>query len=57
MFLVTLNIGAVVGAIIGGQLADKFGSRKVLVAFLIIAFAALTHILKLVGGVPKVSDH
>ncbi|WP_169816003.1 hypothetical protein [Domibacillus aminovorans] len=42
MFLMTLNIGAVVEAIIGGPLADKFGSRKVLVAFLIMAFAALT---------------
>ncbi|WMX58120.1 MFS transporter [Peribacillus sp. R9-11] len=41
-FLVTLNLGAVSGAIVGGKLADRFGSKVVLVSFLVIGFAALT---------------
>ena len=36
LFLVTLNLGGVTGAIFGGKLADKFGSRKVLLVFFII---------------------
>ncbi|WP_042350771.1 MFS transporter [Bacillus massiliigorillae] len=40
-FLIVLNVGAVIGAIGGGQLADKLGSRKVLVVFFIIAFISL----------------
>jgi len=42
LFLITLNLGGVTGAIFGGKLADKFGSRPVLVTFFIIAFCALT---------------
>ena len=42
LFLVTLNLGAVVGAIVGGKLADAYGSRKVLVVFFILGFVALT---------------
>ena len=42
MFLVTLNLGAVVGAIVGGKLADRFGSKVVLISFLILGFTTLT---------------
>ncbi len=42
LFLITLNIGGVTGAIFGGKLADRFGSRPVLVTFFIVAFCALT---------------
>ncbi|MEI3614280.1 MFS transporter [Pseudogracilibacillus sp. SO30301A] len=42
LFLITLNLGAVVGAIFGGKLADRFGSRKVLITFFIIGFLSLT---------------
>lgn len=42
MLLVTLNLGAVVGAIVGGKLADRFGSKVVLVSFLILGFGTLT---------------
>ncbi|MGD8189444.1 MFS transporter [Brevibacillus ginsengisoli] len=41
-FLLTLNIGAVIGAICGGKLADQFGARKVLITFFLIAFTSLT---------------
>ncbi|WP_248930518.1 MFS transporter [Paenibacillus hamazuiensis] len=40
-FLITLNAGAVIGAIGGGKLADRFGARKVLVIFFFIAFLSL----------------
>ncbi|ADU93897.1 MULTISPECIES: MFS transporter [Geobacillus] len=40
-FLVTLNSGAVIGAIIGGRLADLFGARKILILFFVIAFLTL----------------
>ncbi|WP_318509075.1 aromatic acid/H+ symport family MFS transporter [Bacillus sp. T3] len=42
LFLVTLNLGAVTGAIFGGKLADKFGSRKVLAVSFILGFLSLT---------------
>ncbi|WP_026684254.1 MFS transporter [Heyndrickxia coagulans] len=42
LFLITLNLGAVTGAIFGGKLADRFGSRTVLITFFIAGFAALT---------------
>ena len=41
LFLVTLNLGGVTGAIFGGKLADKFGSRKVLLVFFIFGFLSL----------------
>ncbi|QGQ45347.1 MFS transporter [Metabacillus sediminilitoris] len=40
-FLLTLNIGAVIGAITGGKLADRFGSRKVLISYFLLAFVSL----------------
>jgi MFS transporter, AAHS family, benzoate transport protein len=42
MFLITLNLGGVTGAIFGGKLADKFGSRRVLIIFFIFGFLSLT---------------
>ncbi len=48
MFLFTLNIGAIVGAIAGGRLADRFGSKPVLVVF--FAFGAIC--LSLLGFKP-----
>lgn len=42
VFLITLNLGGVSGAIFGGKLADQFGSRKVLIVFYSIGFIALT---------------
>ena len=42
LFLVTLNLGAVTGAILGGKIADAIGSRKVLVTFFILGFVSLT---------------
>ncbi|MFP7159195.1 aromatic acid/H+ symport family MFS transporter [Priestia aryabhattai] len=42
LFLITLNLGAVVGSIFGGKLADRFGSRKILITFFILGFLSLT---------------
>ncbi|WP_244525394.1 aromatic acid/H+ symport family MFS transporter [Bacillus sp. 166amftsu] len=42
LFLITLNLGAVVGAIFGGKLADRFGSRKILITFFVLGFLSLT---------------
>lgn len=42
LFLVTLNLGGVTGAIFGGKLADNFGSRKVLVTGFLLGFISLT---------------
>lgn len=42
LFLITLNLGGVTGAIFGGKLCDKFGSRRVLVVFFTIGFLSLT---------------
>ena len=42
LFLVTLNLGAVTGAILGGKIADMIGSRKVLVTFFFLGFVSLT---------------
>ena len=42
LFLVTLNLGGVTGAIFGGKLADKFGSRKVLLVFFIFRVLILS---------------
>ncbi|MEY8190170.1 MFS transporter [Peribacillus simplex] len=41
-FLVVLNLGAVFGAIVGGKLADRYGSKGILVTFLVIGFITLT---------------
>lgn len=40
-FLLVLNVGAVIGAITGGKLADRFGSRKVLISYFLLAFTSL----------------
>lgn len=42
LFLITLNLGAVIGAISGGKLADKFGSRFILLFFFTFGFLALS---------------
>lgn len=42
MFLLILNFGAIFGAIFGGRLADKFGSKSVLIGFFIAAATSLT---------------
>lgn len=41
MFLMVLNIGAIVGAVGGGWLADRFSLRSVLVSFFLLASASL----------------
>lgn len=41
MFLMVLNIGAIVGAVGGGWLADRFSLRSVLVSFFILASTSL----------------
>jgi len=40
-FLVVLNIGGTVGALVGGWLGDRFGNRVVLVVFFALAVLAL----------------
>ncbi|GGO79844.1 MFS transporter [Marinobacterium nitratireducens] len=42
MFLMVLNIGAIIGAVGGGWLADRFSLRSVLVVFFILGSASLT---------------
>lgn len=42
MFLMVLNIGAIVGAVGGGWLADRFNPRSVLVIFFILAAVSLS---------------
>jgi AAHS family benzoate transporter-like MFS transporter len=42
MFLITLNLGGVIGSIFGGKLADQLGSRKVLLVFYLLGFLSLT---------------
>lgn len=42
LFLTTLNLGAVIGAIFGGKLADKFGSRFILLFFFTFGFLSLS---------------
>lgn len=42
MFLMVLNIGAIVGAVGGGWLADKFPPRRVLSLFFIIAACSIS---------------
>lgn len=42
LFLIVLNLGGVTGAIIGGKLADHYGSRKVLVIAYFLGFLSLT---------------
>jgi len=41
MFLMVLNIGAIVGAVGGGWLADRFSLRSVLVSFFILGSGSL----------------
>jgi len=41
MFLMVLNIGAIIGAVGGGRLADRFSLRSVLISFFILGTAAL----------------
>lgn len=41
-FLVVLNLVAVFGAIVGGKLADRYGSKGILITFLVIGFITLT---------------
>ena len=41
MFLMVLNIGAIIGAVGGGRLADKFSLRSVLISFFILGTTAL----------------
>ncbi|RHW31780.1 MFS transporter [Lysinibacillus yapensis] len=42
VFLLVLNFGAIFGAIFGGQLADRFGSKVILIAFFLGASTSLT---------------
>lgn len=42
MFLFVLNFGAIFGAIFGGWAADRWGSKKVLIVFYLLAAASLT---------------
>ena len=42
MFLLTLNIGGIIGAIFGGWLADKVGSKKVLITIFLLGGLSLT---------------
>ncbi len=42
MFLFVLNFGAIFGAIFGGWAADRWGSKKVLIAFYLLAAVSLT---------------
>jgi len=42
MFLMVLNIGAIIGAVGGGWLADRFSLRSVLVSFFILGSVSLT---------------
>ncbi|CAI1496046.1 4-hydroxybenzoate transporter PcaK [Serratia quinivorans] len=42
MFLVTLNVGATLGALGGGWLADRFGSKSTLVLFFVLAALSLS---------------
>ncbi|USK77148.1 MFS transporter [Peribacillus frigoritolerans] len=41
-FLVVLNLGAVFGVIVGGKFADRNGSKRILVTFLVIGLITLT---------------
>lgn len=41
-FMVALNVGAIIGTLILGSLADKFGAKKVLVPMFIMAAVSLT---------------
>ena len=41
VFLVTLNVGATVGALFGGWLADRLGTQRTLVLFFALAAASL----------------
>src|SRR5690606_29707097 len=41
MFLMVLNVGAIIGAVGGGWLADRLSLRSVLVAFFMLASASL----------------
>lgn len=40
-FMVILNVGAIIGAVIGGLLSDRFNGRKVIIVFYIIAFISI----------------
>ncbi|MDX1654069.1 MAG: aromatic acid/H+ symport family MFS transporter [Candidatus Competibacteraceae bacterium] len=42
MFLMVLNVGAIIGAVGGGWLADRFNPRSVLVVFFILAALSLS---------------
>ncbi|WP_078411404.1 MFS transporter [Priestia abyssalis] len=42
MFLLALNAGAILGAILGGRASDRWNVRKVLIAFFIMAAVSLT---------------
>ncbi|MCM3186398.1 MFS transporter [Priestia megaterium] len=42
LFLLSLNIGAIVGSIFGGMLADRIGSKRVLFGFFIMGAICLT---------------
>ncbi|MGO9117027.1 MAG: MFS transporter [Desulfomonilaceae bacterium] len=40
-FLLVSNIGAIVGAVLGGWLSDRFEGKKVLVAYFFVAFVSI----------------